>query len=150
GEICVVGEGLARGYLHRSALTAERFVPEPFSGRPGVRMYRTGDVGRHGDQGDLMFCGRIDDQVKIRGVRVEPGEVERALLEHAAVREAAVRAAGGDGRGVLAAYVVAAGPDARLETLRAFLHQRLPSSLVPDVFVFLDHLPRTSNGKIDR
>ncbi|HLX48052.1 MAG TPA: amino acid adenylation domain-containing protein [Streptosporangiaceae bacterium] len=150
GEICIAGEGLARGYLHRPGLTAERFVPEPFSGRPGVRMYRTGDVGRHGDQGDLMFCGRIDDQVKIRGVRVEPGEVERALLEHAAVREAAVRAAGGGGRGVLAAYVVPAGPGTSPQTLRAFLHRRLPAPLVPDVFVFLDRLPRTPNGKIDR
>jgi amino acid adenylation domain-containing protein len=152
GEIFIAGEGLARGYLHRPALTAERFVPEPYSGRPGSRMYRTGDLGRIDEQCDLAFLGRIDDQLKIHGVRVEPAEIAEALEAHTAVREAAVAATvTAAGRSLLTGYVAptAAGA-AQPEQLRAFLREKLPASLVPDVFVFLPRLPRLPNNKIDR
>jgi amino acid adenylation domain-containing protein len=152
GEIFVAGDGLARGYLGRAALTADRFVPEPFSGRTGQRMYRTGDLGRYEDDGQLSFLGRVDEQVKVRGVRIEPGEVRQALLGHVAVLEAVVTATTDDsGRRRLTAYVVLTDPVAIApDELRSYLVGRLPSPLVPDVVMVLERLPRLPNGKVDK
>jgi len=153
GELLTGGEGLARGYLGRPDLTAERFVPDPFAAVPGSRLYRTGDLARWLPDGTLEFLGRIDQQVKIRGFRVEPGEIETVLGSHPGVRESVVvaRPLGGDRQ--LVAYVVpaAAAPDALdVEELRAFLRRRLPEPMVPAAFVPLPALPLTGNGKIDR
>jgi amino acid adenylation domain-containing protein len=148
GEAYVSGGGVARGYLDRPALTAERFVPDPFAGEPGARMYRTGDRMRWRGERKLEFVGRLDDQVKIRGFRIEPGEVESALAAHAAVHEAAVvvrEDVPGDKR--LVAYVVG---DVGAEEVRAFLRGSLPEYMLPSAFVFLDVLPLTPNGKVDR
>jgi 2,3-diphosphopglycerate-independent phosphoglycerate mutase len=149
GEICLAGAGLARGYLGRPALTAERFVPDAFSGQPGERLYRTGDLGRHRGDGSLEFLGRTDQQLKIRGFRVEPGEVEALLASHPRVRAAAVagRADGGELR--LAAWV-AADQDLGASELAALCRSRLPAYMVPAAFVVLRELPRTAAGKIDR
>jgi amino acid adenylation domain-containing protein/non-ribosomal peptide synthase protein (TIGR01720 family) len=151
GELHISGAGLARGYLNRPDLTAERFVPDPFSSEPGRRMYRTGDRMRWFQDGTLEFLGRIDHQVKIRGFRIELGEIETALRRHAAVRETVV-VARDDSRGQkrLVAYVVAhAEPPAETE-LRAHLKASLPDYMVPGDFVSLDALPLTPNGKVDR
>ena len=155
GELWLGGDGLAWGYLGRPELTAERFVPHPFSTRPGARLYRTGDRVRLLSDGAVMFVGRVDTQVKVCGFRVEPGEIEAALLRHPAVRQAAVLAredsVGGSRR--LVAYVVpsaegAAAPLASL--LRAFLGEHLPAYMVPSAFSVLERLPLTPNGKVDR
>ncbi|GAA3170917.1 hypothetical protein GCM10020001_116790 [Nonomuraea salmonea] len=141
GELCLGGAGLARGYLGRPALTADRFVPDPF-GPPGSRLYRTGDRARWRRDGTLEFLGRFDAQVKVRGFRVEPGEVEAVLLAQPGVRQAVVTA---DGER-LAAYVV--GP-AEPDELRARLAAALPAHLVPTVWVSLPALPLTITGKVD-
>ncbi|MFG1945396.1 amino acid adenylation domain-containing protein [Nonomuraea sp. NPDC048826] len=141
GELCLGGAGLARGYLGRPALTADRFVPDP-SGPPGSRLYRTGDRVRRRPDGTLEFLGRFDAQVKVRGFRVEPGEVETALLTHPGVRQAVVTA---DAER-LAAYVVGpAGPN----ELRTHLAATLPAHLVPTAWVSLAALPLTITGKVD-
>lgn len=156
GELHFSGDGLVRGYLGRPALTAERFVPDPFSSRPGARLYRTGDLGRyHGDDG-IEFLGRGDDQVKIRGFRVELGEVKAALLAHPDIVEAAaiVRhdGSGGGSAARLVAYLVPrAGVEApAVRDLREQLRARLPAYMVPAAFVTLDALPKTAGGKLDR
>ncbi|WP_143665328.1 non-ribosomal peptide synthetase [Streptomyces sp. CS227] len=149
GEICVGGHGVARGYLGRPALTAERFVPHP--DRPGRRMYRSGDLGRTGPDGALEYLGRADDQVKIRGHRIEPGEITAALRTHPGLRDACVLA-DRDARGQvrLTGYVVPDGPQVPAAELRAHLRDRLPEYLVPGGFRSLEALPLTANGKTDR
>lgn len=146
GEICVAGPGLARGYLGRDAQTAERFVEHPF--RSGARIYRTGDLGSWREDGLLEFRGRIDEQVKVRGHRVEPGEVAAALRRHEAVSDAAVVGRQREGATELVAYVVA--PSASKATLLRHLEGRLPAPFLPSAIVFLDALPQTPNGKVDR
>ncbi|WP_406694423.1 amino acid adenylation domain-containing protein [Singulisphaera sp. Ch08] len=151
GELYLGGAGLARGYLKNPAQTAERFLPDPFSARPGARLYRTGDRVRWLSDGTLEFLGRLDHQVKVRGFRVELGEVEAALMSHPAVREAVVIAqtgAGSDSR--LIAYVTGDGELPAPEALRRYLKDRLPDHMVPSIFVPLPALPRTAGGKVDR
>jgi amino acid adenylation domain-containing protein len=155
GELYLGGSGLARGYLGRPELTAERFVPDLFGGlrgEPGARLYRTGDLVRRRPDGDLDFLGRIDHQVKIRGFRVELGEVEEALARHPAVRDVAVLALPEPGGGRrLAAYLVAReGETVEPSALRAFLQERLPEAFVPTGWRVLDALPLSPNGKVDR
>ncbi|HYW09520.1 MAG TPA: amino acid adenylation domain-containing protein, partial [Longimicrobium sp.] len=150
GEIYIGGEGVALGYLNRPALTAERFVADPFSDKPGARLYRTGDLARWLVEGRIEFVGRADAQVKVRGFRIELGEIETRLREHEGVREAVVvvrEEAPGDRR--LVAYCVGAvALDAG--TLRAHLSQHLPEYMVPAAYVWLERMPLTTNGKLDR
>ncbi|HEY4565460.1 MAG TPA: amino acid adenylation domain-containing protein, partial [Thermoanaerobaculia bacterium] len=146
GELHVAGSGLARGYLWRPELTAERFLPDPF-GAPGGRMYRTGDLVRRLPDGDFEFLGRLDHQVKIRGIRVELGEIESVLGQHPRVREAVVMVP----EGRLTAYVVGlAGGATPAGELRGFLEARLPAYMVPQDWALLAAMPLTPNGKIDR
>ena len=148
GHLHIGGVSLARGYLNRPELTAEKFLPDPFSTEPGARMYNTGDLARYLPDGNIEFLGRADHQVKIRGFRIELGEIEAALGQHPAVREAVVLAredAAGEKR--LVAYVVA---ESTAEELRRFLKDKLPDHMVPAFFVLLDALPLLSNGKVDR
>jgi amino acid adenylation domain-containing protein len=158
GELYAGGAGVARGYLHRPALTAEAFTPDPFSDQPGARLYRTGDLARFLADGRIEFLGRIDQQVKLRGFRIELGEIEAALLLHPAVRAAAVVARPDHaGDKTLVAYIVGQEQAAELPSaaevaaeLRPFLRQRLPDYMTPGVFVPLAALPLTANGKVDR
>jgi amino acid adenylation domain-containing protein len=173
GALYLAGAGLARGYLGRPDLTAERFVPDPFAVRPGERLYQTGDLARFRPDGQLDFLGRIDQQVKVRGFRIEPGEIEAALVRHPEVREAAVLAladVGGEGKRLVAFVALWLGlpgeatgcsqspkerdgqsePGRLRASLRAFLQERLPHYMVPSLFLSLPALPLTPNGKIDR
>jgi len=156
GELYIGGAGLARGYLGRAALTAERFVPDPFQG-DGARMYRTGDWVRSLADGAVVFAGRIDGQVKVRGYRVELGEVEAALRQLPGLDGVAVTRVGDEGNHHLAAYVVAHQPTAEagaqralIDGLRATLAKTLPEHMVPHYFMVLPSLPVTANGKVDK
>lgn len=152
GELCIGGDGVALGYLARPQLTADRFVPDPFADEPGARLYRTGDRVRWLADGTLEFLGRLDQQVKVRGFRVEPGEIESVLLTHAEVRQAVVVARTDNmSLNELVVYVVGtAGESPEPRALREYLRSRLPEYMVPGIFVVLEELPLTSNGKIDR
>jgi len=151
GEIYIGGIALARGYHRAPDLTAERFLPNPFSPIPGQRMYRTGDMGRYLSGGDIEYLGRADQQIKIRGHRIEPGEVEAALLSHPDVRHAVVATRnGGQGHEALTAYVL---PRSRLSIapseLNAFLRERLPSYMLPSMYIPVETIPMLPNGKVD-
>ena len=151
GEMYVGGAGLSRGYLNRPDLTAERFLPHPFSEMPGERLYRTGDVARFLRSGDIEYLGRRDRQVKIRGFRIELAEIESCLARHAAVRDCAVMLRE-DRPGVknLVAYVVTRSEQTTTSELRSFLAGKLPDYMLPAVFVRLEQLPLTENAKLDR
>jgi amino acid adenylation domain-containing protein len=150
GELCIGGEGVARGYLGRPGLTAERFAPDPF-GAPGSRLYRTGDRARWRADGEIEFLGRVDEQVKIAGFRVEPGEVEAVLAQHPSVIQAAVVARELEGAGLrLVAYAVPAADGVDEAALRRWLRERLPGFMVPSALVLLPALPLSAHGKIDR
>jgi amino acid adenylation domain-containing protein len=151
GELYIGGAGLARGYHGRAELTAEKFIPHPYSREAGARLYRTGDVARYRSDGALEYVGRVDHQVKVRGYRIELGEVEAALLGSAAVREAVVMVRGEGAAQQLVAYVVcAAGATPTSAELRAQLQEQLPDYMVPTQYVLLERLPLTPSGKVDR
>jgi amino acid adenylation domain-containing protein len=152
GELHIAGIGLARGYLNRPELTAERFIPNPFSNEQGARLYKTGDLARYLATGDIEYLGRLDFQVKIRGLRIELGEIESALMEYPDVSEAVVIVReDNEGDQRLVAYVVSINndPSKKLQ-LRELLRQRLPDYMVPANIIFLEAIPHTPNGKIDR
>jgi surfactin family lipopeptide synthetase A len=152
GELYIGGIGLARGYINRPDLTAEKFIPNSFARDPGARMYRTGDTARYSPDGSIEFLGRVDHQVKIRGIRIELGEIEVVLGQHPALRETAIvlrEDTPGDKR--LVAYFTPA-PDRKPSTneLRSFLKEQLPEYMLPSTFVMLEALPLTPTGKVDR
>jgi acyl carrier protein len=151
GEILVGGLGVARGYLGRPDLTADRFVPDPFSGVPGARLYRTGDVGRWSPEGEIEFMGRIDTQVKLRGYRIELEEIETILASHPKVNRVTTMLredTPGDKR--LVAYVVPRGEAPTVSELRAHLSADVPAYMIPSAFVTVDSLPLSPTGKVDR
>lgn len=152
GELYIGGEGVARGYCGLRALTAERFVPDPFSSEPGARLYKTGDVVRWTSEGALEYLGRDDGQVKVRGYRIETGEIEAALRRHVAVKDALVvvrEAAGGEKQ--LVSYLISSEEQApRVEELREHLQQYVPNYMVPQAFVVLKEFPLMVNGKVDK
>ncbi|HEX8150720.1 MAG TPA: amino acid adenylation domain-containing protein [Pyrinomonadaceae bacterium] len=158
GEIYIGGEGVARGYLGLPALTAERFVPDPFSARPGRRLYRSGDLGRMRADGEMEYLGRTDEQVKIRGFRIELGEIESVLRQHEAVKESAVVVQGTGGDKRLVGYAVlredSSGDEESKKLtwadIREYLKRELPEYMVPVDVMLLERMPLTSNGKIDR
>jgi amino acid adenylation domain-containing protein len=153
GELYIGGDGLARGYLKRPELTAERFIPDPFSMASGARMYRTGDLARYLRDGAIEYVGRNDFQVKVRGYRIELGEIESVLAQHPAVLQGIVMARESEAGDIrLAAYLVAdtEQPWPGQIELRSFLHERLPAFMVPSAFMLMDALPLTPNAKVDR
>lgn len=145
GELHIGGVAVGRGYLGRPGLTAEKFIPDPFSTEPGARLYKSGDLAMYLPDGNIRFLGRRDEQLKVRGFRIEPGEIEATLKEHAAVADVAVVA---DEDQRLVAYVT--GTTVTDEELRVFVRQRLPDYMVPSFFISLAELPLTPNGKVDR
>jgi hypothetical protein len=150
GEVYIGGAGLAHGYHGAPGLTAARFVPDPFSGRPGARLYRTGDIGRWRDSGRIELAGRADRQIKIRGYRIESGEVEAALREHDDIAQAVVSLQGSGHDVRLIGYLVTrSGADQPPAGLREYLREQLPDYMVPSAFVVLPALPLTGSGKID-
>jgi amino acid adenylation domain-containing protein/thioester reductase-like protein len=152
GEIYIGGEGLARGYFNQPEITSEKFIPHPFSQKPGMRLYKTGDLGRYLPDGNIEFLGRIDNQVKIRGFRIELGEIEALLNQHSQVQETvAIAREDAPGQKRLVAYVVPQLKSAiAANELRNFLTERLPEFMVPSAIVFLKELPLNPNGKVDR
>jgi amino acid adenylation domain-containing protein len=153
GELYIGGLGIGQGYLHRPDLTAERFIPNPFSTEPGTRLYKTGDLGRYLPDGTVEFIGRSDHQVKIRGFRIELAEIEAVLCQHPSVREAVVVAREDSGEKRLVAYLVSNDQsleNANFSNCRSFLKERLPDYMMPSTFVMLEALPLTPNGKVNR
>jgi acyl-coenzyme A synthetase/AMP-(fatty) acid ligase/acyl carrier protein len=152
GELYLGGVGVTRGYYGRPDLTAERYLPDPLSGEPGARMYRTGDRTRRLPCGDIQFLGRIDQQLKLRGHRIELGEIEASLLDHPAIREAVVidrPSPSGEPR-LVAYYVPHTEQTPTVTEVRRFLRQRLPDFMIPSAFRLLDALPLNENGKLNR
>ncbi|MCP4628150.1 MAG: AMP-binding protein, partial [bacterium] len=153
GELHIGGAGLARSYLNRPDFTKEKFIENPFSDKPGSRLYKTGDLCRYLPDGNIEFLGRIDHQVKVRGFRIELGEIESVLSRHGQVKEAVVIAREDQpGNKQLAAYLVPKKEDKAPEhsDLREFLKAKLPDYMIPAAYVILESLPLTPNGKIDR
>nr|BAV57451.1 NRPS (A-PCP) [Streptomyces sp. SANK 60404] len=150
GELHAGGSGVARGYVGRAALTADRFLPDPFTTRPGARMYRTGDLVRRRPDGVIEFLGRTDNQVKVRGFRIEPGEIENAMLRLDGVKDAGVVVHTHPEAGKRLAAFFVADASVRPSALRESLGRTLPPYLVPSVFARVDALPLTRNGKVDR
>jgi aspartate racemase len=151
GELCIGGDGLARGYLNQPELTTTTFVPHPFSDDPGARLYRSGDMARYRADGIIEFLGRVDNQVKISGYRIELGEIETVLMRYPDVQSAAVVARQDPpGEKKLVAYIVPQRHGCPTTELRAFLQQEMPSYMIPSAFVLLDALPLSPNGKVDR
>ncbi|MDB9514491.1 amino acid adenylation domain-containing protein, partial [Kamptonema animale CS-326] len=151
GELHVSGLGVARGYLNRSHLTRQRFIPNPFSDKEGERTYKTGDLARYLPDGNIEFLGRIDEQVKVRGFRIELGEIEAVLRQHPGVQEtAAIACNDSSGNQRLIAYIVPNNPTLNALELRNFLKSKLPPYMMPNAFEIIDYLPLTPNGKIDR
>ncbi|NJL38964.1 MAG: amino acid adenylation domain-containing protein [Leptolyngbyaceae cyanobacterium SM1_4_3] len=151
GELYIAGEGIARGYLHQPRLTAEKFVPDPFSQIPGSRFYRTGDLACYQPDGTLEFWGRIDHQVKIRGFRVELSEIEAKLNQHPQIQQSVVVAREDySGENSLVAYLVPETKPLNIQALRNFLKPQLPAFMIPTTFVSLPAFPLTPNGKLDR
>ena len=151
GEVYIGGEGVVRGYLQQPALTAERFVPHPFTNTPGARLYKTGDIARYRQDGQIDYLGRDDYQVKIRGYRIELGEIEALLRSHSAIQECVVTVhEGPDNKRLVAYFVVRQQCLLTIEDLRADISRKLPNYMQPEVFIQLDAFPLTPNGKVDR
>jgi acyl-coenzyme A synthetase/AMP-(fatty) acid ligase/acyl carrier protein len=152
GELFIGGAGLARGYWRRPELTAEKFIPNPFGTTPGARLYRTGDLARYLPDGDIEYLGRMDHQVKIRGFRIELGEIEAALAEQSIVRDVVVlmREDTPEDKRIVAYLVVDQESASPADELRRKLKEKLPSFMIPSTFIFLETMPLTPNGKIDR
>jgi amino acid adenylation domain-containing protein/non-ribosomal peptide synthase protein (TIGR01720 family) len=150
GELYIGGVGLARGYWRRPELTAEKFIPDPFSSQPGARLYRTGDLARWHPDGTIEYAGRNDDQIKLRGFRIELGEIEAVLAQHEGVQHAVVSVQEDGSEKGLVAYVVFRSEEVQQEALRSFVKGKLPEYMVPSAFVELTNLPLSANGKINR
>jgi amino acid adenylation domain-containing protein len=150
GEIYISGAGLARGYVRSPELTGEKFIPNRFSRKGAERLYKTGDLGRYLNDGNIEFIGRADDQVKVRGYRIELGEIEAALLQHQAIKEGVVVARGDKEKRLIAYLVSRHSERVALSELREYLKQRLPEYMVPSAYLWLEKMPVTSNGKLDR
>jgi amino acid adenylation domain-containing protein len=152
GEMYVGGAGVTRGYLNRSELTLERFIPHPFNNQPNARLYKSGDLARYLPNGDIEYLGRIDDQVKIRGFRIELGEIEVLISQHPAVRETVVilSSSQADEQRIVAYVVPQTKQRLSIFELRKFLESKLPNYMIPAAFVTLEALPLTPNGKVDR
>jgi len=152
GELYIGGEGLARGYLKQPALTAEKFIPDPFAKTEGARLYRTGDLARRQQDGAIEFLGRLDNQVKLRGFRIELGEIETVLNQYPGINQCVVvlRGASTDNLQLVSYLVPEQGTRLEHSELRNALAERLPEYMVPSAFVQIDHLPLTPNGKVDR
>jgi amino acid adenylation domain-containing protein len=152
GELYIGGVGVARGYLNRPDLTSEKFISHPFSDDPGARLYRTGDMARYLDDGQIAYLGRVDKQIKILGYRIEPSEIEAAIDRHPAIAASVVVAHGGacEEKRLAAYLVMRNGTRPAAEELRSFLQSALPDYMVPSIFVKLETLPLTANGKIDQ
>jgi acyl carrier protein len=152
GELFIGGNGVVRGYLDRRSLTAEKFLPDPFSSEPGARLYRTGDLARFRADGVIEFLGRLDHQVKVRGYRIELGEIEAVLSRHPDIAENVV-VAREDGQGdkrLVAYFVNASEKTITVNDLRGYLRERLPEYMIPAAFIALPSLPLTPNGKLNR
>jgi surfactin family lipopeptide synthetase A len=150
GELYIAGAGVARGYWRRPELTETRFLPDPFDPVPGRRMYRTGDLARYRRGGQIQLIGRTDHQIKVRGHRIELGEIEVVIERHPEVRQAVVDLQGEGNGQRLIAYIKHSGETMDTGNLRAWLQEKLPDYMVPSLFIVLEEIPLTPNGKVDR